>query len=403
MRHRSFLRSMLGAALSVGLLGVAAPAGAVEQPAPRWEREATATSLGADLAQLRPGTVLSRVRMHLGPELAAVGTGLRIRYVSTAPDGRHIVVSGAVLTPRVRKELPGQRDTIAWGHGTDGIADHCAPSLYGNLDTEAEYRVYAQTAASYLKKGWTVAATDYQGLGTPGPHPYLIGKSEARGMIDSVRAARRLDRSLSRDWVASGHSQGGQAALFAGEVGSYAKGLRLRGVVGMSAASELDVLAPLTIGTPGNGYLVIALYGLAAVDPSVHPTELLAAPARRRLDVLRTGCYSAFMTAFEKLTPTELVVGGALPADILRKLGAAGNAAQVAGRAPVLLVHGTADLEVPVFVADELAKAYRAKGTKVVLKKYAGVDHNTLPLVSAGDVLRWIADRFTDRPAPPSC
>jgi hypothetical protein len=35
-------------------------------------------------------------------------------------------------------------------------------------------------------------ATDYPGLGTPGVHAYLMGESEGRAVLDSVRAARNL-------------------------------------------------------------------------------------------------------------------------------------------------------------------------------------------------------------------
>jgi hypothetical protein len=42
-----------------------------------------------------------------------------------------------------------------------------------------------------------VVQTDYEGLGTPGTHPYLNGPSEGRRVLDMVRAARRLDGSLS--------------------------------------------------------------------------------------------------------------------------------------------------------------------------------------------------------------
>ena len=48
----------------------------------------------------------------------------------------------------------------------------------------------------WLKAGYAVVRTDYEGLGTPGAHPYLIGASEGRAMLDMVRAARKLDRRL---------------------------------------------------------------------------------------------------------------------------------------------------------------------------------------------------------------
>ena len=57
--------------------------------------------------------------------------------------------------------------------------------------------------------------TDYEGLGTPGDHPYLIGVSEGRSVLDMVRAARKLDSNLGKRVVIAGHSQGGHAALWA--------------------------------------------------------------------------------------------------------------------------------------------------------------------------------------------
>lgn len=57
-----------------------------------------------------------------------------------------------------------------------------------------QYWLFSSIAglASLLKKGYIVAATDYQGLGGPGPHPYLVGPSAAHSVLDLVRAAREV-------------------------------------------------------------------------------------------------------------------------------------------------------------------------------------------------------------------
>ena len=66
-----------------------------------------------------------------------------------------------------------------------------------------------------IEQGAVVAATDYPGLGTTGPHPYLVGDSEARAVIDSVRAAHNLPGAeTGNSFAVWGHSQGGQASLF---------------------------------------------------------------------------------------------------------------------------------------------------------------------------------------------
>ena len=58
---------------------------------------------------------------------------------------------------------------IAWAHRTTGVIQACAPSRRAQLIVEIP------GLADMLARGYVVAATDYPGLGTPGPHPYLIG------------------------------------------------------------------------------------------------------------------------------------------------------------------------------------------------------------------------------------
>jgi pimeloyl-ACP methyl ester carboxylesterase len=92
-----------------------------------------------------------------------------------------------------------------------------------------------------LARGYVVVATDYPGLGTPGIHPYLIGKSEGRAVLDSVRAARDLpDAAASNRFAVWGHSQGGHASLYTGELAaSYAPDLKLVGVAAAAPATYL--------------------------------------------------------------------------------------------------------------------------------------------------------------------
>ena len=55
-----------------------------------------------------------------------------------------------------------------------------------------------------------MTATDYQGLGTPGVHQYVVGATEARNVLDSVKAAQQIPRAgAGNDVVALGWSQGG--------------------------------------------------------------------------------------------------------------------------------------------------------------------------------------------------
>ena len=72
-------------------------------------------------------------------------------------------------------------------------------------------------------------------------HPYLIGASEGRAVLDSVRAARDLpDAGASNRFAVWGHSQGGHASLYTGELAaSYAPDLKLVGVAAAAPATYL--------------------------------------------------------------------------------------------------------------------------------------------------------------------
>jgi Secretory lipase/Citrate transporter len=135
----------------------------------------------------------------------------RILYTTTLDENVPAVASAVVIASSDRL-APGPRPVIAWAHGTTGVASQCAPSL---LPSRWNADIIPGINHA-LARGWVIVATDYVGLGTAGPHPYLIGRGEARSVLDSVRAARQMPQpSLQRRTVIWGHSQGGHAALWA--------------------------------------------------------------------------------------------------------------------------------------------------------------------------------------------
>lgn len=338
-----------------------------------------------------PGTIIASSSATLPTDLASLATGKRIKYASTDVAGNAIAVTGLVLTPRINK----RNKTVAWAHGTTGLADQCAPST--NQDVfwpEARAAV-----AELLNRGWTVAASDYPGLGTPSAHPYLIGNSEARAIIDSVRAARNLDKTLSAQYAIDGHSQGGQGALFSGELASSYDGtLTLRGVVGIAPVSNVDLIAPYIPGTPNQGYLVMGLYGLAAVDSRFSPFSVLAKPAQDLTPVLQSGCLNEILAAYAPLTADQLLVGGALPQAVVDKLARWDNPAQAAPTAPILIVQGTADEAVPyeITAGPLLTELNGWKTEPVDFVSIDGATHEGAVFDSVTTVADWIAKEFAN-------
>jgi hypothetical protein len=111
----------------------------------------------------------------------------RILYQSTGLRGEPITVSGMVIAPP-GPAPDGGRPVVAWAHPTTGVVERCAPSL-----ARKRFQMIAGLRLM-LARGYVVAATDYPGLGTPEVHPYLVGESEGRAVLDSVPGQARLSR-----------------------------------------------------------------------------------------------------------------------------------------------------------------------------------------------------------------
>ena len=190
-----------------------------------------------------PGTLIRQEAID-GAPLGA--TTYRVLYRSTGLDNKPILVSGVVIVPP-GDPPPGGRPIVAWAHPTSGIVPRCAPSLAIFLFQQI------QGLRSFVRNGYVVAATDYPGLGTEGPHPYLVGTSEARAVIDSVRVAAGLPGAGGgKKFLVWGHSQGGHAALFTGIVAkAYAPELELLGVAAAAPATDLVTLMNEDIDSVG--------------------------------------------------------------------------------------------------------------------------------------------------------
>lgn len=336
-----------------------------------------------------PGTPIAATRHGPDPRTGAAERWTVLHHSSDA-HGRDIAVSGTLLVPRGAPP-PGGRPVVAWAHGTTGIADACAPSQAANLG----FDVYAQEAGAFLRAGYAVVATDYPGLGTPGPHTYLVGPDEGNAVVDSVTAAHRLLPDLAPTWFAVGHSQGGQAALFAARAADRAAGTRFGGAVAVAPASHLDAMLPGVIAAHQPGSLAFALYSLAglnATDPGVDLARLLGPSATRTARQVFEECLTAPHPALARTT-TE----AALPLDRAQlavvggKMAAYGNPDRSAVRAPVLLVQGGADQDVPAAWTAQVARNLRALGSPSVTERaYAGAGHDDVLGRSFCDVLAFL-------------
>ncbi|HTI29262.1 MAG TPA: lipase family protein [Methylomirabilota bacterium] len=182
-----------------------------------------------EVATAEPGQIIQSVEIR-----ADQGTrAWFVVYGSTGLDGQPVAVSGMIVAP-AQAPAEGGYPIVAWAHGTSGIADTCAPSIEGVNGLPPQIR-------GLVTKGYVVTATDYEGLGTDGIHPYIVGRSAGRSVLDSIRAATRLPQAhAGGQAVVIGLSQGGHAALWAAQLKpSYAPDLPLLGAFAASPPTDL--------------------------------------------------------------------------------------------------------------------------------------------------------------------
>ena len=325
--------------------------------------------------------------------------GYLVLYRSESATDQPIAVSGRVLVPATPWAGAGARPIVSVASGTRGIGDSCAPSKF-QPDYEKPLFIDAM-----LRKGWAVAITDYEGLGTPGRHPYVVGPSEGHAVIDVVRAATRLPAAglASGGPVAfSGYSQGGGGAAWAGELApSYAPELAVAGITAGGTPADLNVVAKNLDGGLGFGFLLLSALGLDAAYPELDLPAYLNAKGHTLYDTQQDVCVDAvFGYAFGHIadyTTTNPLTTPQWQARLAEnELGAHRPSA------PIYLFHGSLDEIIPLSQAQALRKTYCAAGAAVTWATYLG-EHATTLAFSAGDVVNYLGDRFAGKPARSNC
>ncbi len=324
------------------------------------------------------------------------GTAYLVLYLSQKVDGSPAAVSGIVAVPS--KPAPaGGRVIVTWGHGTTGSADQCAPSRFGAASIPNLQKL--------LEAGYVVAATDYEGLGTPGPHPYLVGVSEGRGVLDAARAAHQFAPARASDrMLIYGHSQGGQAAVWAGQLAPrYAPDLKMLGVVAAAPAARLSVIYSAAASVPQfAGYVVVGADGMHAAYPSLPLNEVLSSAALAKNGIVEQACLDAVLTTYAALG-APVVSGNPLDLPDWGPKLKANDAGDTATPAPILLTQGDKDTTIPPALTVAYQQGACQHGSNVTLKMYPGQTHSGVIPASIDDTLAWMAARVAGTPAPSGC
>ncbi|AYJ48645.1 lipase family protein [Rhodococcus sp. P1Y] len=368
---------------------------------PQAETTPTETAPRAPIGDER-GAIIEQVEMgHTDFAVRYLGaTATRVLYRSTSGDGATgTEVSGVVFTPRGQAPVGGW-PIVSVGHGTTGVTDECAPSLYPNLLGTIG------VVAPFLERGMVVTVTDYEGIGTPGPHPYLDPDAAAHNVVDAVRAARNVVPGAGSRWAGIGNSQGGHAVWAAAEDVDYGDGLQLTGAAALSPVLDLapmfDLSKSLTL--PQILLTPFLVEGLQHRQPDVEESEYI----RGALEIDKralTAC-TDLLGVQKAEAATRLLPRDAAPETEASRIAMVDWLQSVAlprtsTTVPLMALVGDLDQLVdPKWTQDAVGRAC-SMGDVVDLRTERAQGHSDQAATQVG--VDWVTDRFAGVSAPNTC
>ncbi len=344
-----------------------------------------------------PGTLISQEPMKNPPKGSSAWL---IRYRSIAQGGAKVEITGFVIVPD-GPAPEGGREIVAWAHSTVGIDESCAPSASPTRFSDID------SLPQMIKGGYVIVASDFQGLGTPGPQPYLVGVSSGQAILDSARAARALPQAAANNHVVMlGVSQGSHAVLWAAQLApSYAPDLDILGVVAAAAPTDLignfRALTNPFVRSLMTGYVSETWSQIYAI-----PLSTFANPIGRYF-IRRLGATCLRLDPVVAASSTGLLMMSHSIPDHLgepwTKPLRDNSLKPVHLTMPMLIIQGDKD----TVVIPRITKAYVAAsckaGNTLRFIEVASGTHTNIGGLTVGPTMEWIADRFAHRPAPSDC
>lgn len=367
----------------------------------------------------------------------------RIAYISSDVAERKTIATGTIISPIGAAPKEG-RPIMAWAHGTTGSAQNCGPSQI--IDPTAPLNEYflpdgnswtdygIANVEQFIKEGYVIVATDYQGLGGGGKHQYAVAATNGRDVINSARAASSMKEvGAGKKTIVYGWSQGGGATIAAASLldyqalqGTAADNLQYLGFVGLAPddqaamlknpptdeAGATKLMNEFTQANIPNVFLfahyVMGLWGTQAAYPSLQLTDILTNEGAAFVDKLsRNKCVHVMADSFNYAYGDQyktLIKPSATNSLAWVKALIDGSVKPVKPVAPVVIYWGTKDTAVPPIEHELYQKQMCAMGANVGRVQLPGEQtHFGTPGVAAPMYLQWVKDRVAAKPLANAC
>lgn len=359
-----------------------------------------------DVSHLRPGNLLRQEPLNERQSLWRASKNIRLLYTSTEGlfGEETVAVSGALFLPK-GKAPEGGWPLLVWSHGTVGIADVCAPSWNGRQQRDETHLNY------WLANGYAIVASDYQGLGTIGTHPYLATRPVAYSNLDIVRAVQGAGFPVTDAVVVLGQSQGASAALStSGYLKDYAPELDVRGVVATGppyfsaeGIASIQETRPTNVVDPMLGYNFLALSMLSLIDREFQLEDYVSSEVLPVAEAVNNTCYSDMkkLVKSRQVTYDKSFIKD--PAPALIKAFERMEYPNLKFGVPVFIGIGGKDINTPAKMQKALVKDACAEGAVVEAHFYRTGTHGSVVGASTEDSSVFVAAAFSGRKIVGNC
>jgi pimeloyl-ACP methyl ester carboxylesterase len=292
---------------------------------------------------------------------------------NTTIDGKKIVASGLVCVP----STPGDYPMLSFQNGTNTM-NAFAPSEYPLNYSFQLIELLAST-------GYIVLIADYPGFGESASvtHPYLVKEPTVQSLVDMLYAVKELGNgelpgvTVNNECYLLGYSQGGWAtlALHKALELDYKDDFTLRGSACGAGPYNISLLLSgmVNLATyPQPYYLGYILNAYSKYGQFTNPiSDLFKEPYASRVGTMYNGTMTSdqinaqLTTSIADLMNADFLSGYSSSAkySTVRSSLEANSIAAWHGYKPLLLLHGSADLDVNPVSTEDMYSAMIGAGT----------------------------------------
>ncbi|MEM6583890.1 MAG: alpha/beta fold hydrolase, partial [Pseudomonadota bacterium] len=280
---------------------------------------------------------------------------------------------------------------VVWAHGTTGVARQCGPSATKSLGYYSN-----ELIDELMQRGIALLVVDYAGLSTAGaPHQYMAKTTNALDIESAVPAARAAVNSLSSEWLAIGHSQGGAAVWGLAEQKALRPDTGYLGSIALApAVGGADLINNNSNLERETFYPVYWAHAIKVQSPEFSIDTMLTEQAISLYEQLTAnGCWDYGFALSASLAPGTVLKAGweDLPPVQQFLTSIRSGEQRIAG--PLFVAAGREDIGVREEFIENAVRAQCETGADVLYRVYPGT-HDGMMETSFGDQINWIEERF---------